>query len=164
MQSRYEKLIVRSPSPPAHEMGTSEITMEGFITPRVRILCNNELFSGTNSIVEYIIIDHANSLGNRPGGPQPHKHEYSELLIYLGTNPDDPEELGGEIDLWLGEGEQLEKITLTTSSSILIPPGLAHLPIFYKNIHRPIVHVLVMFDSTDYDFIPVSREGRPITE
>lgn len=164
MQSRYEKLIVRRPSPPPHEMESSETTVEGFITPRVRVLCNNELFPGTNSIVEYIVIDHDNSLGNHPGGPQPHKHEYSELLVYLGTNPDDPEELGGSIDLWLGEGEELEKVTLNTSSSILIPPGLAHLPLFYKNIYRPIIHVLVMFDSTNYDFIPVSREGRPFSE
>ena len=157
MQSRYEKLIVRKPSPPAHELESSTPT-------GVQVLCDKELFPETGSIIEYNIIDRDISLGNRPGGPQPHKHEYSELLVYLGTNPDDPDELGGEIEIWLGEGDELEKVTLTASSSILIPPGLAHLPLFYKNVYRPIIHVLVMFDSTDYDFIPVSREGRPVSQ
>ncbi|MFC1946557.1 hypothetical protein ACFLXY_01405 [Chloroflexota bacterium] len=164
MPSRYEKLIVRRPSPPAHEVEPSATAGEDFIPTGVRVLCDKNLFPGISSIVEYNIINHDISLGNRPGGPQPHNHEYSELLVYLGTNPDDPEELGGEIELWLGKGEELEKVTLNTSSSIFIPPGLAHLPLFYKNVYRPIMHVLVMFDSTDYGFIPVSREGRPVSE
>jgi len=164
MQSRYEKLIVRKPPPPPHELEPSTAAGEEFIPTGVRVLCDKELFPETRSIVEYNIIDRDTSLGNRPGGPQPHKHEYSELLVYLGTNPDDPDELGGEIELWLGEGEELEKVTLTSSSSILIPPGLTHLPLFYRNVYRPIIHVLVMFDSTNYDLIPVSREGRPFSE
>lgn len=164
MQSKYEKLIVRRPPPPVHEMGPSVTNTKDFVPTGVKVLCDETLFPGIGSIVEYNIIDRDTSLGNRPGGPQPHKHDYLELLVYLGTNPDDPDELGGEIDLWLGEDEELGKITLTTSSSILIPPGLAHLPIFYKYVYRPIVHVLIMFDSTNYDFIPVSREGRPVSE
>ena len=164
MQSKYEQLIVRRPSPPAHETEPSAINGEDFTPTGVRVLCDKELFPETGSIVEYNIIDRDTSLGNRPGGPQPHKHEYSELLVYLGTSPGNPEELGGEIEIWLGEGEEMEQVTLTTSSSIFIPPGLAHLPLFYKNVYRPIIHVLVMFDSTNYDFIPVSREGRPVSE
>ena len=164
MQSRYEKLIVRRPPPPSHEQESSVAAGEYFVPTGVRVLCDKELFPETNSIVEYNIIDRDTSLGNRPGGPQPHKHEYSELLVYLGTNPENPDELCGEIEIWLGEGEELEKVTLTTSSSILIPPGLAHLPLFYKNVYRPIIHVLVMFNSTDYGFIPISHEGRPLSE
>ena len=133
MQSRYEKLIVRKPLPPAHELEPSTASEENFVPTGVKVLCDKDLFPETGSIVEYNIIDRDTSLGNRPGGPQPHKHDYSELLVYLGTNPDDPDELGGEIELWLGEGDKLEQVTLTTSSTILIPPGLAHLPLFYRN-------------------------------
>ena len=164
MQPKYEKLIVRKPSPPAHEVQPTITNGENFVPTGVKVLCDKELFPETGSIVEYNIIDRDTSLGNRPGGPQPHKHDYSELLVYLGTNPDNPDELGGEIEIWLGEGKELEKVILTTSSSILLPPGLAHLPLFYRNVSRPIIHVLVMFDSTNYDFIPVSREGRPFSE
>ena len=164
MPSRYEKLIVRRPPPPLHEIEPLTAAGGDFSPTGVRVLCDESLFPGTPSIVEYNIIDRDTSLGNRPGGPQPHKHEYSELLVYLGTNPDDPDELGGEIELWLGEGEALEKIILSTSSSILIPPGLAHLPLFYKNVYRPIIHILIMFDATDYDFLPVSREGGPVSQ
>ncbi|MBN2076981.1 MAG: hypothetical protein JW762_15665 [Dehalococcoidales bacterium] len=134
MLSRYEKLIVRRPSPPLHEIEPAATAGEDFTPTGVRVLCDRELFASTDSIVEYNIIDRDTSLGNRSGGPQTHKHEYSELLVYLGTNPDKPEELGGEIELWLGEGEKLEKVILNTSSSILIPPGLAHLPLFYRNV------------------------------
>ena len=84
MQSRYEKLIVRRPSFPTHEVQLSTATGEDFIPTGVRVLCDKELFPEIGSIVEYNIIDHDTSLGNRPGGPQPHKHDYSELLVYLG--------------------------------------------------------------------------------
>ena len=164
MQSRYEKLIIRKPSPPPHEVEPVGVSKEDFIPTGVRVLCDQQLFPGVSSIVEYGLITHDTSLGNRPGGPQPHKHDYSEMLVYLGTNPDNLEELGGEIELWLGEGRELDKVIVNTSSSIFIPRGLAHLPLFYKNIRRPIIHVLIMFDSSDYAFIPVSREGRPLSQ
>src|SRR4030042_3990446 len=34
---------------------------------------------------------------------RPHKHNYDEVLAIFGTNPEDPHDLGGELELWLGD-------------------------------------------------------------
>jgi hypothetical protein len=69
------------------------------------------------------------------GSPaEEHDHEFDEYLIFLGTNPEDPTDLGGEVELYI-EGE---KHILTRSCSVFIPAGLKHAPIYFKRIDRPI--------------------------
>lgn len=69
------------------------------------------------------------------GSPaEEHDHEFDEYLIFLGTNPEDPNDLGGEVELWLGG----EKHILTKSCAIFVPAGLKHAPIYFKRIDRPI--------------------------
>ena len=38
-----------------------------------------------------------------------HTHPYDEKYLFIGTNPDDPDDLGGEVEYWLGEKEEAEK-------------------------------------------------------
>ena len=57
-----------------------------------------------------------------PGGPEvtpkakaishgPHFHKDAEILIHVGTNPEDPWDLGAEVELYMGP--ELEKHTFT---------------------------------------------------
>jgi hypothetical protein len=66
-----------------------------------------------------------------------HVHDYPEVLIFLGSNPEDPHDLGGEIEFWLEE----EKYDLTTSCFIWVPRGMKHCPLVIKRIDRPIIHL-----------------------
>ena len=43
----------------------------------------------------------------------PHIHKYAEILIHLGTNPNDPFDLGAEIEFCLGK--EIEKHIITKS-------------------------------------------------
>ncbi len=74
-----------------------------------------------------------------PGGPsseptKAHKHDFDEVLCFFGTNMDDPHDLGGEIELWLGD----EKHVITKSSIVFVPKGLMHCPLTVKRVDRPI--------------------------
>ena len=48
--------------------------------------------------------------------------------------PGKPQELGGELDLWLED----EKFTITKSCLIYVPRGMKHLPLTLKRIDYPI--------------------------
>ena len=68
----------------------------------------------------------------RKGSDEPikeaHTHDYDEVLAFVGTNPEDPYNLGGEIEFWLGD----EKYILTTSFLAFIPTWILSLIIFQR--------------------------------
>ncbi len=63
-----------------------------------------------------------------------HKHDYDEVLGMFGTDLNDPYNLYGEVEFWLGD----EKHIITESCIIFIPQGLTHCPIIYHRIDKPI--------------------------
>ena len=74
-------------------------------------------------------------IANRTGqNVQPHKHDYDEVLAQFGTNFEDPNDLCGEMEIWLDD----EKHLITKSSLIVIPKGLKHGPIKWNRVDRPI--------------------------
>jgi mannose-6-phosphate isomerase-like protein (cupin superfamily) len=76
--------------------------------------------------------------GTETDSPEPHTHPFSEVLAFLGTNPDDVSDLGGEIEVWLED----EKFTMTKSFIVFIPAGMKHCPIYLRRIDRPILHYI----------------------
>jgi len=76
-----------------------------------------------------------------------HVHEDTdELLGFIGSDPDDPHDLGGEIEVWV-DGE---KHTLTSSAMIFCPAGMAHMPLRILRVDRPIFHFSVVMTQS-YD-------------
>ncbi len=67
---------------------------------------------------------------------EPHVHEYDEILAFLGTDPDNKQDLGAEIELYIGD----EKHTLTKSCLVFLPKGLSHCPLIVKRVERPLIH------------------------
>ena len=81
--------------------------------------------------------------GTPPGGPagrkvgtEPHTHDYDEVIAFIGTDLDDPHDLGAEVELWLGD----EKHIITKSSLVFIPAGLKHCPLTFLRVDRPVFH------------------------
>ena len=74
---------------------------------------------------------------------KPHVHDVPELLCFYGSDPYNPNDLGGEIEFWI-EGE---KHILTKSSLIFIPAGVSHLPLYVNRADRPILHFSMLMDS-----------------
>jgi hypothetical protein len=88
---------------------------------------------------EAILISRATQPG-KITGPEPHVHEeFVENIGFFGTDPQDPFELNGEVEITLGD----EKHTFTKSCVIYVPKGLVHCPIIFKRIDKPIFHFSV---------------------
>jgi uncharacterized cupin superfamily protein len=75
--------------------------------------------------------------GGRSGGSTelPHAHDFDEVLGFVGTNGDDPNDLGGEIELWLDD----EKYALRSSCLVFVPKGVKHCPLMFNRIDSPIL-------------------------
>jgi len=128
----------------------------------VQIAMSPLLVPETYSIVEYGITKADSAVGVKGQTVQPHKHlTYEEMFLFIGTNPDNVSDLGGEVDFWLGEGPDLEKITLTEPGTIFLPKGVAHFPMFFRKVRRPIVQVVIMPKIAKRETTLVDTSGRP---
>lgn len=87
-----------------------------------------------------------------------HYHEYDEVMAFVGSNQDDPHDIGGEITIWLDGQEEV----LTRSCLIYVPAGVKHCPIYFKQIDKPIFWAIIApskrysrkdveYDAADYD-------------
>ena len=71
-----------------------------------------------------------------PTGPPTHTHTFDELIGFIGTNPDDPSDLGAKVSFLLDD----EWHTFTKSALLHIPAGLPHAPMLFEDIKRPFIH------------------------
>ena len=74
-------------------------------------------------------------------GHPPHIHKDAELLFHIGTNPDDPTDLGAEVEMFMGP--EMERHIITKSCVIYIPPGFVHAPWRPLETTRPWIFVEV---------------------
>jgi hypothetical protein len=65
-----------------------------------------------------------------------HTHDFDEVVAFFGTDPENPLDLCGEIEFWLGG----EKHMINKSCLIFVPKGLSHCPYWVRRADRPIVH------------------------
>jgi hypothetical protein len=71
------------------------------------------------------------------GEPLPaHTHPFEEIITFFGSNVDDPEDLGGEVELWLED----EQFILTKSFLAYVPAGMKHCPLKIRRVDRPMFH------------------------
>lgn len=90
--------------------------------------------------------------------PQPHAHDYDQLLCFWGGNPMNLFEFGAEVEVFLGE--EGEKHIIDTTSIIYVPKGLVHCPIHYKRVDKPIVFMQIC-DAPRYTRSVGDMSGHP---
>ena len=151
--SRYEKYIVRRPAIVTDDYKdlipeTDVIPVSSAVDTGPRVMFSPDRVKEGNSIIEYGIISGDVTIGDGYV-TKPHKHDYEEIFLFLGTDPKNTSDLGAEVEFWLGEGEEREKVVFTTSSSIYVPPGLAHFPQAWKDVKRPVMTIVVMPDARE---------------
>ncbi len=74
-------------------------------------------------------------------GHPPHIHKEAELLFHIGTNPDNPSDLGAEVVLYMGP--ELERHLITQSNVVFIPPNFIHCPWTPVRTWRPWISIEV---------------------
>jgi len=69
-----------------------------------------------------------------------HKHDFDQYLVFLGGDPNNMLDLGGEVEITLSEdGVNMEKHTFSCFTTIFIKAGLYHCPLVFKKVDRPFV-------------------------
>ncbi len=74
-------------------------------------------------------------------GHPPHTHKDAEILMLIGTNPDDSTDLGAEVELQMGP--ERESHIITKSTVVFIPPNCIHCPYIIRRTDRPWIFVEV---------------------
>lgn len=62
-----------------------------------------------------------------------HVHDYDEVLIWTGIDPENPGDLGAVVRLEM-DGVPY---TFTTSGSVFVPAGVPHCPLGFESVTRP---------------------------
>ncbi len=95
--------------------------------------------------------------------PEPHTHDFHELLGFVGGNPENINDFGAEIHFFLGE--EMEEHVITSPTVISIPPGLVHCPLTVTKCDKPIVMFEVSV-TKNYEIIdlPQSKKSKPSGE
>jgi len=128
-ESKYEKYLVRKP---LLEMGpASPRRRRTFRTVPGLTYMSNDLVPGSNTYIE---------MGWIWDMPEPNPHifehsneDYDEIVLHIGNDPNNPEDLGAEIEFCVGG----EPLVFDTTTALFVPKGLKHGPLTWKRVSRP---------------------------
>ena len=132
------------------------VTQQQYYGPLVPVDWKTRVLSLDNQILEgafFTSVVWYTGSSREPLPAEPHLHDCDEILAFVGNNPDNPLDLGGEIELWMDD----EKHMINKSSLIFIPKGLPHCPMWAKKIDRPILHFTAI-PAVVYTKMPVETK------
>ncbi len=79
------------------------------------------------------------------GGHGPHIHQDPELLVALGTDPANPQDLGADMEMCMGP--EMESHIITVSTMIWVPGKFIHAPFRILKVRRPFLFVQCQYAS-----------------
>jgi hypothetical protein len=85
------------------------------------------------------------AVGGGEGGG--HAHNFDELFLFFGLDPHDTLNLGGEVEFWLGEGDEAEKFVTTKATAEWVPANVVHNPHYFRRVDRPFLMVVIALTS-----------------
>ena len=149
VEGKYDKYVIREPWCPTiykHDPLVRKMT--------AMILMDKHLLKEATHHIEVFTVYGAGAgfgLGGEEEGSlsgqivkhKPQKHPFDEIFCYVGTDPHNTNDLGGEIEMWLGEGEEAEKYIINTPSCVFVPKGTIHHPTYFRRVDRPIVVIVI---------------------
>jgi hypothetical protein len=129
----YERYLVRKP---IYEVGGG---IKNRQSPTMTYM-SNDLVPGCNMYLE---------LGWIYDMPEPnphifeHSHEYDEIVLHIGGDPNNPEDLGAEIEFCVGG----KPLTFDTSSGLFAPKGVKHGPLTWKKFSKPHIQMAIILGA-----------------
>jgi hypothetical protein len=79
--------------------------------------------------------------------PAFHSHPYNEITLLLGSDPQNPESLGAEVESYLGGEKVISDKTIAT----FIPKHTEHGHLMWKKFERPHMMVSIMLGTGDFE-------------
>jgi hypothetical protein len=133
--SDHEKYLVRKP---LREVGrNSPARTRAFRTVPGMTYMSNDLVPGSNTYIEM------GWIWDMPD-PNPHIHEHvnedhDEIILHIGNDPDNPEDLGAEIEFCVGG----QPLVFDKTTALFVPKGVRHGPLTWKRVSRPHVELTI---------------------
>ena len=95
----------------------------------VTVYMCNDLIPEVNLYIDYVWIFAV---------PPPHIFEhvhdkYNEVVLHIGGDPDNPEDLGAEIEYYVGG----QPLVFDKTTALYVPKGLKHGPLNWKRVDKP---------------------------
>jgi hypothetical protein len=134
-ESKYEKNLVRKP---AYEVTAGRVKGRSYPT---MTLMSNDLVPGSNIYLE------VGWIWEMPE-PNPHIFEhahdkYGEVVLHIGGDYKNPEDLGAEIEFNVGG----EPLVFNQTSGIFVPAGVKHGPVIWKKVRRPHLQMAIVLGA-----------------
>ena len=129
----YEQYVIRSPM---RESGT--IFRAGRQSPTMTYISRKQI-NIANCYLEYgWIWDIV-----KPGISEMRHEKYDEIVLHIGGDPDDPEDLGADMEFGIGG----DLLTFDKSFGVFIPKGLRHGPLKWHDVRKPHIEMAIMLGA-----------------
>ena len=145
-QGKYGRYIIEEPKLVTDLANHDFSVASGFTYPD-EVYIDKELCPQADSWLDIVWIWDKTIPAELPGL---HVHPFAEIVLLIGSNPKDLRDLGGEVEWGMGEGEDAERFTLTSTTAIYAPPGLPHGPLIFNRVDRPILNIAIGLGTGDY--------------
>jgi hypothetical protein len=132
MLNKYDKYFMTGPQPhfPA-------------IPRNVVAFLTDKYMPGSNYYIIHWVMQTPNGPEIVPKSKQiahgPHIHKEAEILIHIGTDPNNPWDLGAEIELCMGP--EMEPHIFNQTTTVFIPPNFIHSPWRINKVTRPFLFI-----------------------
>lgn len=72
-----------------------------------------------------------------------HSHDYDEIVLHIGSDRNNPEDLGAEIEFVVGG----EPLIINKTSAVFVPKGVKHGPLTWKRVDRPHIQMAIILGA-----------------
>ena len=66
------------------------------------------------------------------------------MYLFLGTDKDHPDDLGGTVEFYVDDGSGEKEYILNRPTLLVVPPYATHEPLYVRELHSPFVTVAVL--------------------
>ncbi len=137
-----ETYLVRKP---LYEIGKKGVGLiKGRQLPTMTYMSNAQV-PGSNTYIEHGWIY---TLPEPNPHIREHVHPHDEIVMHFGNDPDDPQDLGAEMEM-LVDGQTLP---FDTNMAIFVPAGVKHTPVVWKSVKRPHVEMSITLRNGNYGY------------
>jgi hypothetical protein len=152
--SKYRKCFLSELTPEEKEIGFGASNM--FVT-----FADNDIIEGCN----YFSAMWMGEMSTKTLGHGPHSHPVPEVLVALGSDPDNPKDLGAEFEMYMGT--EMEKHIINKSTMIYVPENTVHCPFTITKVTRPFLFIQAHYgpklaETARRDLVPEDMRSKYI--
>jgi hypothetical protein len=139
-QTKYSKYHIKIP---IREVGANMKVKS--VTLPTRTYMSNKLVPGCNVYLEFTWVQ---------AMPEPafvvpavHSHPYDQVTLLIGSDPNNPEYLGAEIESHLGG----ERLISDKTNALFIPKGVEHGRVSWQSFEKPHILMSIMLGTGNFE-------------